>query len=85
MTEPLWFEGRVQAPGSVGLQVRHRHRAWTTAPTAGWATSPCGVDGAFRVLAGKELSGDLEVVDAAGSVVGRGRGRAGVHVNVVVH
>ena len=85
LTEPLWFEGRVQAPGSVGLQVRHRHRAWTTAPIAGWTTSPCGVDGSFRVLAGKELSGDLEVVDAAGSVVGRGRGRAGVHVNIVVH
>lgn len=84
LSEPTWFEGRVEAQRPADLRVRHAHRAWTESPVWHWAVAQCAADGAFRVLAGRELTGALEVLGPDGSVVGRGRGRSNEPVRLSV-
>ncbi|HEX5053187.1 MAG TPA: hypothetical protein VFZ65_15540 [Planctomycetota bacterium] len=84
LSEPNWFEGRVDAQRSSALRVRHKHRMWTESPVWLWSTAPCGADGSFRVLAGREQTGDLEVLDAGGTVVGRGKGRCNEPVRLAI-
>jgi hypothetical protein len=77
LREPLWFEGRVSAIDVAKYRVRFQHRTWPDPLRASWATSPCATDGSFKVFAGLEQRGEVEVLDPDGNVVVRGTAQVG--------